>query len=152
MMEENIRLKHQDITGAILNAFYKRVYAKLGYGFLEKVYENAMTHELQKSGLAVVQQQKIEVFYDGKVMGEYFADLVVDNKVIVEIKAVEQLSHRHEAQLLNYLRSTQYEVGLLINFGKSCPLPQSVRQQAQKPFLEAIKLLCRFVLVCIPEL
>ncbi|MCA9898762.1 MAG: GxxExxY protein [Anaerolineales bacterium] len=117
MMEENIRLKHQDITGAILNAFYKRVYAKLGYGFLEKVYENAMTHELQKSGLAVVQQQKIEVFYDGKVMGEYFADLVVDNKVIVEIKAVEQLSHRHEAQLLNYLRSTQYEVGLLINFG-----------------------------------
>lgn len=117
MMEENIRLKHRDITGTILHAFYKRVYAKLGYGFLEKVYENAMVHELQKSGLAVVQQQKIEVFYDGKVMGEYFADLVVSDKVIVEIKAAEQLSQRHEAQLLNYLRSTQYEVGLLINFG-----------------------------------
>ncbi|WP_420628669.1 GxxExxY protein [Candidatus Leptofilum sp.] len=116
-MESNIRLKHRDITGAILHAFYKRVYAKLGYGFLEKVYENALAYELEKSGLAVVQQQKIEVFYAGQVVGEYFADLVVSDKVLVEIKAAEQLNQRHEAQLLNYLRSTQYEVGLLLNFG-----------------------------------
>lgn len=110
-------LKHGEITSTILNVFYKRVYAQLGYGFLEKVYENAMAYELAESGLEVIAQQKIEVFYRGVAVGEYFADLVVNDKVIVELKAVPQFLLQHEAQLLNYLRATKYEVGLLLNFG-----------------------------------
>ena len=110
-------LKHGDITDIILHAFYKRVYAYLGYGFLEKVYENAMAHELQQNGLSVVQQQKIDVYFGGIIVGEYFADLVVNDKVIIELKAVSELVPQHEAQLLNYLRATPYEVGLLLNFG-----------------------------------
>mgnify|MGYP001099489731 CR=1 FL=1 len=117
MVRPDAKLKYGEITGMILNVFYKRVYAHLGYGFLEKVYENAMAYELQQSGLSVVRQQKIDVYYRGVVMGEYFADLVVSDKVIVELKAASQLSLQHEAQLLNYLRATPYEVGLLLNFG-----------------------------------
>jgi GxxExxY protein len=117
MVKSNSALKHGEITDAILNVFYKRVYAQLGYGFLEKVYENAMAYELQQSGLQVVKQYKIDVYYCGIIMGEYFADLVVNDKVIVELKAASQLLPRHEAQLLNYLRATRYEVGLLLNFG-----------------------------------
>ena len=116
-MKSSDQLKHREITDVILNVFYKRVYAHFGYGFLEKVYENAMVYELQESGLTVVQQQKIDVYYRGIVMGEYFADLVVEDKVIVELKAASQLISQHEAQLLNYLRATQHEVGLLLNFG-----------------------------------
>lgn len=116
-MESKRKLKHGEITDVILNVFYKRVYAHLGYGFLENVYENAMAFELQESGLTVVKQQKIDVYYRGVVMGEYFADLVVNDKVIVELKAASQMLPRYEAQLLNYLRATQYEVGLLLNFG-----------------------------------
>ena len=77
------QLMHGEITAVILNVLYKRVYAQLGYGFLEKVYENAMAYELQKSGLNVVKQQKIEVYFQGTIMGEYFADLVINGKVIV---------------------------------------------------------------------
>jgi len=117
VVKSSIKLKHGEITGVILNVFYKRVYAHLGYGFLEKVYENAMVYELQANKLTVVKQQKINVYYRGIVMGEYFADLVVNDKVIVELKATSRLLPQHEAQLLNYLRATQYEVGLLLNFG-----------------------------------
>ena len=111
------KLMHGEITAVILNVFYKRVYAQLGFGFLEQVYENAMAYELRQSGLNVVKQQKIEVYYQGIIMGEYFTDLVINDKVIVELKAASQLLRQHEAQLLNYLRATQYEVGLLLNFG-----------------------------------
>jgi GxxExxY protein len=117
MVRSDGKLKHSEITSLILNVFYKRVYAHLGYGFLEKVYENAMAYELQQSGLSVVRQQKIDVYYHDVVMGEYFADLVVNDKVIVELKAASRLAPQHEAQLLNYLRATPYEVGLLLNFG-----------------------------------
>ena len=117
MVRSDGKLEHGEITGVILNVFYKRVYAHLGYGFLEKVYENAMAYELQQSGLGVARQQKIDVYYRGVVMGEYFADLVVSDKVIVELKAASRLAPQHEAQLLNYLRATPYEVGLLLNFG-----------------------------------
>ena len=116
-MQARTKLKYGEITDVILNVFYKRVYGQLGYGFLEKVYENAMGLELQKCSLNVVAQRKIDVYYCGIVVGEYFADLVVDDKVIVELKAVSQISSQHEAQLLNYLRATEYEVGLLLNFG-----------------------------------
>ena len=110
-------LKYSNITGGILNAFYKKVYHRLGYGFAEKVYENSMTHELRKLGFEVVQQSPIDVYYDGIVVGKYYADLVINDKVIVELKAAKSVAPEYEAQLLNYLRATPYEVGMLINFG-----------------------------------
>jgi len=110
-------LKHADLTDKILRAFYKKVYHQLGYGFLENVYENAMAYELRRMGLNVEQQAKINVYYEGQIVGEYFADLLIESKVIVELKAAKNLTDDHEAQLLNYLRATPYEVGLLINFG-----------------------------------
>ena len=107
---------HVDVTELIIKGFY-RVYNELGYGFLEKVYENAMDIALRQLGLAVAQQSKIDVYFDGQVVGEYAADLVVNDAVIVELKAARALSAEHEAQLLNYLKATRYEVGLLLNFG-----------------------------------
>ena len=125
MMQEQVKLKHGDITDKILHAFYKVVYPQLGYGFLEKVYENAMVIASIALGLKVQQQVNIPVFFQGQVVGEYFADLVVEDCVIVELKAVNHLLLEHEAQLLNYLRATPYEVGLLLNFG---PKPTFTRK------------------------
>ena len=107
---------HEVITEKVIRAFYN-VYNVLGYGFLEKVYENAMAIELNKLGLYVEQQKNIRVYYDAKIIGEYFADLLVENEVIIELKAAKELCEEHEAQLINYLRSTTIEVGLLLNFG-----------------------------------
>jgi len=108
--------KHKELTEKIINIFY-RVYNKLGYGFLEKIYENAMMIEFKREGILAVSQSPIKVFYDGEVIGEYYADILVDNKVIVEIKAAKRLVEENEAQLLNYLKATDIEVGLLLNFG-----------------------------------
>lgn len=108
---------HSDITGKILEAFYK-VYNTLGYGFLESVYEKAMLIELQKFGLFVERQKRIKVYYEGIQVGDYFADLIVNNCIIIELKAAEALSKENEYQLINYLKATDIEVGLLINFGK----------------------------------
>ncbi|MBZ5538384.1 MAG: GxxExxY protein [Acidobacteriia bacterium] len=118
-------LKLQEVTSRILRAFFKEVYHKLGYGFLEKVYLNAMATELRRAGLKVEKQAKIDVFFKGEIVGEYYADLVVENAVIVELKAKRCLMEEDEAQLLNYLRSTPYEVGLLLNFG---PKPEFCRK------------------------
>ena len=115
---------HEEITGAIIKAFYA-VYNTLGYGFLEKVYENALVHELTKLGFEVRQQMPIQVYYDGQLVGKYFADLMVNGCVIVEIKAAEGLRPEHAAQLLNYLKATETEVGLLLNFG---PKPEFARR------------------------
>jgi GxxExxY protein len=101
------------------------VYTTLGYGFLEKIYENAMRIELAACGFSVVQQRPIEVWYNQERVGEYFADLLVNDLILVEIKAVRSLMPEHEAQLLNYLKATPYEVGLLLNFG---PQPQQMRR------------------------
>jgi len=109
--------KHTDITEQIIKAYYK-VYNTLGYGFLEKVYENAMLIELGKIGFSVQKQKRIKVFYEENEVGDYYADLVVDNKVIIELKAAEALCDEHEFQLINYLKATEIEVGLLLNFGK----------------------------------
>ena len=110
-------LIHKDITDRILKAFYT-VYNELGFGFLEKVYENALIVELKLAGLKCEQQKPIKVNYKGILVGEYYADLVVDDKVIVELKAAENISKEHELQLINYLRSTDINIGLLLNFGK----------------------------------
>ena len=109
--------KHTEVTEEIIKAFYK-VYNHLGYGFLEKIYENAMFIELIKSELFVEKQKSIKVFYEGNEVGNYYADLVVDNIIIVELKACENLCKEHEYQLINYLKATEIEVGLLLNFGK----------------------------------
>jgi GxxExxY protein len=119
-----MNFKHTDITELIIGAFYK-VYNTLGYGFLEKVYGNALAIELHKLRLDVGQEARIAVYYDGEVIGEYLADLLVAGAVIVELKAVRGLLEEHEAQLLNYLKATPYEVGLLLNFG---PEPQIKRK------------------------
>lgn len=107
---------HWDLTQAIIGAFYD-VYNELGYGFLEKIYENAFAHELRKRGFVVKQQMPIRVYYDQQLMGEFYADLVINDLVIVELKAVEHVIDKHIAQLFNYLKATEIEVGLLFNFG-----------------------------------
>ena len=109
--------KYKELTESIIRIFYK-VYNKLGYGFLEKVYENAMMLELKRENITSVSQHPIRVLYDGEILGEYHADILVNGKVIVEIKASRALVEENEAQLLNYLKATDIEVGLLLNFGK----------------------------------
>lgn len=108
---------HEELTGEIIRAFYK-VYNHLGYGFLEKVYENALFEELTELGFACEKQFPIEVKYNGKPVGSYFADILVEEKVILELKASENLCKEHEYQLINYLKATDVELGLLLNFGK----------------------------------
>ena len=117
--------KHSTITSKIIEAFYN-VYNKLGYGFLEKVYENSMMIELNRLGLNAVKQFPITVHYDEFNVGEYFADIIVENSVIVELKAAENLVVEHEIQLVNYLKATEIEVGLLLNFGKEPQLKRKV--------------------------
>lgn len=116
---------HQELTSIIIKAFYS-VYNKLGYGFLEKVYENALKIELTKLGQQVERQKFIKVFYDNIEVGEYFADLVVNNSVIIELKAAETLMEEHENQLINYLKATEIEVGLLLNFGKKPQISRKI--------------------------
>jgi GxxExxY protein len=108
---------YRETTEKILKAFY-RVYNVLGFGFLEKVYENALGIELTKSGFGVSHQKGIPVYYEGQMVGDYFADLVVNDSIILELKTVENIKNEHFAQLTNYLKATDIEVGLLLNFGK----------------------------------
>jgi GxxExxY protein len=123
--------KHSDLTDKIINAFY-HVYNQLGYGFLEKVYENALAHELRKRGHQVQQQVPIEVFYDGISVGKYFADLLVDEAIILELKSAEAIADMHEAQLINYLKATQIDVGLVLNFGPKPQVKRKVYETARK--------------------
>jgi GxxExxY protein len=111
-----MNLIHEEITDKLIKAFYN-VYNELGYGFLEKVYEKAMIIEFKNLGVATESQFPIEVFYKGEVVGSYFADIVAEYKVIVELKAKETITAQHEVQLINYLKATDAEVGLLFNFG-----------------------------------
>ncbi len=130
-MKEKFEGKHADITEKIIRAYYA-VYERLGYGFLEKVYRNAMDYEGRKQGLESEQEKQILVYYDGVVMGEYFADLVFNGLVIVETKAVQKLAPEHEAQLLNYLKATPIEVGLLLNFGPKTEFKRKVYDNDKK--------------------
>jgi GxxExxY protein len=130
-------LLHSDITGEILKAFYK-VYNELGYGFLEKVYENALKMELESKGFEVKQQFPINVYYNGKVAGEYFADLIVENKVIIEIKTASTIDKAHEAQLLNYLKATEIEVGLVLNFGQKPEKMRKVFSNKRQNLIESL--------------
>ena len=117
-------MKHKSLTEKVIKGFY-RVYNKLGYSFLEKVYENALMIEFKKDGMPAVQQSPVNVMYENEIIGQYFADIIVENKVIIEIKAKKNLIPQDEAQLLNYLKATDKEVGLLVNFG---PKPEFSRK------------------------
>jgi len=130
MKTDNSNYLHQETTEKIIKAFYN-VYNTLGFGFLEKVYENAMMIELELLHLNCEKQKQLDVYYKNKKVGEYFADIIVNQKVIIELKAAESIIPEHQAQLLNYLKSTQIEVGLLLNFGKT---PQIKREIFQNQF------------------
>jgi GxxExxY protein len=110
------RVKHEDITSKIIGAAYA-IHNKMGGGFLESVYERCMLIELRKAGLLVEHQKPIAVYYDDAMVGEFVADLLVEDTVVVELKAVRELLRIHEVQLVNYLTATNKPVGLLINFG-----------------------------------
>jgi len=112
-----MELLHQDITDKIIKAFYN-VYNELGFGFLEKVYQNALFLELIAMGLVCEKQKQIKVYFKEQIVGEYYADLIINNCVIIELKAAEAIVEEHEYQLINYLKATEIEVGLLLNFGK----------------------------------
>lgn len=123
--------RHTALTDAILCCFYT-VYNTLGCGFLEKVYENSLREELNSRGYTATSQHSVEVVYKDKVVGQYYADLLVDDKVIVEIKAVSTLLPEHEAQLLNYLKGTGKNVGLLLNFGPQPQVRRKVYSESNK--------------------
>jgi len=110
------KYKYKELTNRIIHAFYS-VYNELGFGFLENVYQNALYFELQNRGFKVEAQKSIDVYYQTLLVGKYKADLVVDDSIILELKAVDYLVEEHELQLINYLKATDKEVGLLLNFG-----------------------------------
>ena len=116
---------HSDITEKIIKQAYY-VHNTLGFGFLEKVYENSLVKKLKEEGLDVKQQYPIKVNFEGTIVGDYFADILVENKVIVELKSVKKFAPEHGAQLVNYLKATNIEVGLLINFGHSCEISRKI--------------------------
>jgi GxxExxY protein len=117
-MPEDNKFEYKDITSKILNASFE-VHNILGCGFLEKLYERPLIYELKQRDLKVESQKRIEVAYKTIVAGDYIADIVVDDKVIVELKAVESITKIHETQLLNYLKASKYRVGLILNFAKT---------------------------------
>ncbi|MBI1761966.1 MAG: GxxExxY protein [Acidobacteria bacterium] len=115
-----------EITGIIIGCAFE-VHNKLGSGFLEKVYANALRIEITKRGLKVQQEAPIRVWCEGEVVGEYYADLWVEERVVIELKAVQSLTQGHELQLVNYLTATKIETGLLLNFGSSVQVKRKYR-------------------------
>ena len=127
-------MEDDDLTQKIIGCAYT-VHNKLGPGFLEKVYENALRIELEKLGLVVKQQESINVTYDGQVVGEYQADLWVDERIVIELKAAQTLVKQHEVQLVNYLTATGINNGLLLNFGPSMQVKRKFREYKPKSSL-----------------
>ena len=124
-MPRKTDMKHKDLTAKIIECAYK-VHNALGFGFLEAVYQNALLIELIKANLQAEKEKKIQVYYDAQLVGDYMADIIVEGKVILELKSVKDLHPAHEAQLINYLKATGIEVGLLINFGESVEIKRKV--------------------------
>ena len=126
-----MELLHEELTNAIIKTFYE-VYNELGYGFLEKVYQNSLYLELKNKGYKVEAQKKILVYYKGIEVGEYYADLIVEDKIILELKAADCIIKDFENQILNYLRGTDCEVGLLLNFGKKPEFRRKIFENHRK--------------------
>ncbi len=110
-------MEHSELTEKIIGCAYK-VYNNLGFGFLESVYERSLLIELQKEGLKAKAQEPIKVYYDDVIVGDFVADIIVNNTVLLELKSVTKLNKAHEVQLVNYLSATHMDIGLLINFGE----------------------------------
>ena len=130
-MEENDVLIPQELIDIILTQFY-RISNDLGYGFLERVYQNALYFALVDAGLKCEAEKPIKIYHDGRVVGDYRADLLVEDSVILELKACEELNPSHEAQLINYLKSTKIEVVYLLNFGKKAKFNRKVYSNNRK--------------------
>jgi GxxExxY protein len=126
-----MELLHEELTNVIIKTFYE-VYNELGYGFLEKVYQNSLYLELKNKGLKVEAQKRLAVYYKGTEVGEYYADLIVEDKIILELKAADYIVKDFENQILNYLRATDCEVGLLLNFGKKPEFKRKIFENIRK--------------------
>jgi GxxExxY protein len=124
-------MKHKELTGKIIECAF-RVHKNLGFGFLESVYQNAFMIELSRAGLKAKKEKKIQVDYDGEIIGDFVADILVEDKVILELKSVKDIHPAHEAQLINYLKATGIEVGLLINFGEKAEIKRKVLDHTEK--------------------
>jgi len=111
-------MEKEDITHKIIGCAYK-VHNKLGYGFLESIYKNALALELNKAGIRYEEEKPLKVYYDNEIVGNFFVDLVADDEIIIELKSVQHLLKEHEVQLVNYLNGLKKELGILINFGPS---------------------------------
>ncbi len=125
MIKREDNLIHSELTDKIIGCIYD-VYNALGHGFLEKVYENALVIKLRQIGLTVAQQAPVKVYFEGQLVGDYVADILVENNVILEIKAVSELTKAHEVQLVNYLKATGIKVGLLVDFGEKLKIVRRV--------------------------
>ncbi len=123
--------KHKDLTEKIIGAAFK-VHKALGWGFLEKVYQNALMIELAELNVKSEAESPVKVYYEEKLVGDFIADLLVEDKVIIELKAVKELNEAHEVQLVNYLKATGIEVGLLINFGEKVVVKRRIYSDADK--------------------
>ncbi|MBL7807241.1 MAG: GxxExxY protein [Saprospiraceae bacterium] len=123
-------MKHATLTSRIIHIFYQ-VYNELGYGFLEKVYQNALFYALQQEGIQVEAHRKIFVRFRGIIVGEYISDIIAESTIIIEIKASETLIPAHEFQLINYLKCSEMEVGLLLNFGKTPEFKRKIFEKAR---------------------
>ena len=126
-----MHLLHNELTSLILKTYYE-VYNELGFGFLEKVYQNALLIELKNKGLEVTPNKKIKVYYKGENVGDYYADIIVNDTVILELKAAEYIIDQFENQLLNYLKGTDCEIGLLLNFGKKPEFRRKIYENKRK--------------------
>jgi GxxExxY protein len=126
---------HKELTNEIIGTYYD-VYNEIGFGFSEKVYQNFLFFELQSRGFSIEAQKQIHVYYKGRIVGEYYADIIVENKIILELKAVNQLIDEHEFQLLNYLKASKIEVGLLFNFGVNPDFKRIILTNDRKPNLK----------------
>lgn len=131
--------KHSDLTGKILGAFFQ-LHKEMGFGFSEKVYQAALVILLEELGMVVEQQRPIKVYFRDKVVGKYVADMVINGVVLLELKAVERLVDAHSAQLLNYLKSTEIEVGLLLNFGPQAEFRRKIYDNSRKGTLNWTKI------------
>ena len=122
---------HKELSGSILKLFYE-VYNELGYGFLEKVYQNSLLIELRNKGLEATPNKKIKVYYKGENVGDYYADIIVNDTIILELKAADYIVEEFENQLLNYLKGTDCEIGLLLNFGKKPEFRRKIYENKRK--------------------
>ena len=130
--------KHANLSEKILEIFFN-VYRELGYGFNEKVYQNALAIALQEAGFEIEIQKLIQVYFHGQLVGEYFADIVVNDVILLELKAAKQIVDEHEAQLLNYLKATDLEVGYILNFGPTVSFKRKVYDNGRKGSLAWVR-------------